>query len=734
MQRLITAIFLVTVALGWSSVLAQTVPEERPKIGLVLSGGGAKGFAHIGAIKVLVEAGVPIDYVGGTSMGGIMGGLFALGYHPDSLEKIMKEQDWESVLSDKIQRRNLSMTEKDEDDKYFFSLPFHDKRITLPRGLVAGQSIYNLISYYASPGCNIHSFDQLHIPFLCVAADIETGESVTLDQGYLPDALRATMAIPSVFPPVLVDGRLLVDGGLFNNYPVEEVLEKGADIIIGVDVTQKPQSKDDLNSIIDILGQSTRFLRMPLQRKNIEKTDIYIRPDLDEYSMSSFTSADSIILRGERATRAALPEILALLDSLRQHHDMTPHYVLDAVPVDSILISEVVIKGTHHMSSATVAKVLQVEELEKHSTRKVIRSLERLYGTQNFNLIRYRFEPTEHQGQRLRVELNEKEGGEFRLGVHYDTDFKAAFLMNMTFRNVLTSGGKLMFDLALGDNNRFAATYLYHRGNKPGVGVRLSAQNFKTYLYENKRRIGTFNFSNALFDIYSQATVADFTLVGGGIQMEFSGVKPNVFLIDLETSYEYNTNLFAFLRIDNLNRATYPTKGLRLAADFKLVSETKDSLDNYVPPTTFLAVRYNQAYTLHPQLSMLTSAYVGSQLSGGSNTLPQYNMYLGGLRETQFNGIFPFVGLEFMQVAAENTLAARIDLQYEFYRNFFLIPKWNMGFYAGDMKDVFVKHRAINGYGLSLGVRTPIGPIEVTVMSSDHHHRLLGYFNLGYNF
>lgn len=253
-------------------------------------------------------------------------------------------------------------------------------------------------------------------------------------------------------------------------------------------------------------------------------------------------------------------------------------------------------------------------------------------------------------------------------------------------------------------------------------------------MYENKRRIGTFNFSNALFDIYSQAAVADYTLVGGGLQMEFSGVKPNVFLIDLETSYEYNTNLFAFLRIDNLNRGTYPTKGFRFAAEFKLVSETKDSLDNYVPPTTFLTARYNQAYTLHPRLSMLTSAYAGSQLSGGSNTLPQYNMYLGGLRESQFNGIFPFVGLEFMQVAAENTLAARIDLQYEFYRKFFLIPKWNIGFYASDMKDIFAQQRAINGYGLSLGVRTPIGPVEVTVMSSDHHHRLLGYFNLGYNF
>jgi NTE family protein len=734
MQRVFTIIFFLTLAFGWPPLLAQTAKEGRPKIGLVLSGGGAKGFAHIGAIKVLVEAGVPIDFVSGTSMGGIMGGLFALGYHPDSLEKIVREQNWESILSDKIQRRNLSMVEKEDDDKYFFSLPFRDKRITLPRGLVAGQSIYNLISYYASPGWDIHDFDKLQIPFLCIAADIETGESVTLDHGYLPDALRATMAIPSIFPPVIVDGRMLVDGGLFNNFPVEEVLEKGADIIIGVDVTRGPQNRDQLTSITKILGQSTLFLRMPLQRKNIEKTDIYIQPDLDEYGVSSFTHADSIIRRGERAARAALPQILLLLDSLRQLYDMTPEYAFDAAPVDSILISEMVIKGTDHISTATVSRILQIEEPEKYATRKIFRSFERLYGTQNFNLIRYRFEPADHPGQRLVMDLSEKEGGEFRLGLHYDTDFKGAILMNMTFRNVLTSGGKLMFDLMLGDNNHFASNYLYQRGNKPGVGLRLSAQNFKTYLYNDKRRSGTFNFSNALFDIYSQATIADYTLVGGGIQMEFSGVKPNVFLVDLESSYEYNTNLFAFLRIDDLNSGTYPTKGFRLAADFKLISATKDSLDNHVPPTSFLAARYNQAYTLLPKLSLLTSAYAGSQLSRNSSQLLQYSMYLGGLWERRFNGIFPFVGLEFMQVAAENTLVARMDLQYEFYRNFFLIPKYNIGFYATDMKDVFVEQRAINGYGLSLGVKTPIGPIEVTVMSSDYHHRVLGYFNLGYNF
>lgn len=725
--------FIISFFLVISSTLAQ-VNDDRPKIGVVLSGGGAKGFAHIGALQVLVDAGVPIDYIGGTSMGGIMGGLLAAGYHPDSLEKLVLDQDWDKLLADVLSRKSMSMTEKEESDKYFFSLPIRERKISLPKGLVAGQSVYDLLSYYASPGYTIRNFQELEIPFLCVAADIETGEYVTIKEGYLPDALRATMAIPTVFSPIEIDGKLLVDGGLVNNYPVVEVKKMGADYIIGVDVSDPLKTKKELNTFVKILDQSTSFLRKPLHKQNLEATNVLIRPDLKGYGVSSFNHADSLILRGKVAAEKMLPDVLRLLDSLGIQPESDAKYKLEASPLDSILINEIVIEGIQKVSSNFVKSVLQLEVVEYHSLEKIYNAISKLYGTQNFEYIRYRFDPLERGGYRFAIDLKEKVGGEFRVGLHYDSDFKASFLLNLTFRNVWLSNGRLLFDLALGDNNAFRANYLFERGWKPGFGVQLEAENFMAYTYQGDDRIASFNFSNALFTVYTQSNIADFTTILGGIQMEYSSITPDVFLVDFDRFYEYNTNLVGAVTMDNLDRIDYPKRGFRFRSTFKFVTDVEDSLNNMVSPTAFLSARYTGAFNLHPRLTLIPKAYFGSVLSRGDAVLPQYQVYMGGLRDGDLNGVFPFVGLEFMQLTDYNALIGRIDIQWEFYKNFYAIPKWNMAFRSDHLEQIFTEHRMINGYGLTLGVSTPLGPIEVSIMSSDYTNEVNGYFRLGYNF
>jgi len=729
---LVFSLLLLTLVGIQISLFAQPT-ADRPKIGLVLSGGGAKGFAHIGALKVLVDAGVPIDYVGGTSMGGIMGGLFALGYHPDSIGKMVMEQNWDDLLAGKISRTKMSMSEKMEDGKYFFTIPFRDKKLKLPSGLIAGQSVYDLLSYYASPGYVVGSFSNFEIPFLCIAADIVSGEYVVLDSGYLPDALRATMGIPTVFAPIEIDGKLLVDGGLVNNFPVEEVKKRGADIIIGVDVSDPPKTKEELNSLVKILDQSTSFLRKPLHEKGIANTDILIKPDLQGYGVSSFNNADSLILRGERAARKMLPQIKAMLDSIQNICSFQPEYKLNAQPLDSILINEIIIEGINRVSPNFVRSVLQLEVTHYHKLKKIYNALTKLFGTQNFEVIRYRFEPLERGGYRFVINLNEKEGGEFKVGINYDSDFKASLLLNLTFRNMLLSNGRLLFDLALGDNNVARINYLYDRGWKPGFGVQLEAKNFKALVYEEDAKVGSFDFSNALFDVYTQSNIANFTFIGGGVQFEFSSLKPDVFLFDLESTYKFNTNFVAFLKMDNMDRLNYPCSGFRLTSHFKLITDMKDSLAQPTDPTAFIAARYKAAISLHPKLTLVPGAYFGSTLSRGEYVLPQYSTYMGGLRESDMNAIFPFVGLEYMEVNQYNGLIGRLDVQYEFYKNFYLTPKYNIGVSSENLKDIFTENNPINGYGLSLGVNTVIGPIEVTIMSSDYNKKVLGYFNLGFN-
>jgi len=727
-------IFIFFVILLFPKSLFSQQKGERPKVGVVLSGGGAKGFAHIGALKVLVEAGVPIDYIGGTSMGGLMGGLFSLGYSPDTLEKIVLSQDWMSILSDKISRNDLSLPEKEEDGKYFFTLPFRQRKIQLPSGLTAGQSVYNILSYYSSAGFYESDFRKFPIPFLCVATDIETGESVTLDHGCLADAMRATMAIPTIFAPVIIDGKLLVDGGLVNNYPVKEVQEMGADIIIGVDVQDKLFNKTELNSIFKILDQSTAFLRRPLHQEGLKETDILIKPDLEGYGVSSFTSADTIIRLGELAARQMLPEILHLVDSLKMFKNPLVKALEEARPIDSLFVQELVIHGLTKVSPGIVTGFLNIKVPQYIHYDQFIHSIERLYGTRSFENITYDLLKLDRGGWRINVYLKEKEGADLQVGINYNTDFNASLLINSTIRNFLLPGGRFSANLDLGENSSVELEYLIERGLKPGIGARIKTYSADVYTFDHNQKTGTFGFSSIFADIYTQSNIHDYSAFGFGVEFEYSSVKSDVLSEDFIKTYEYNTNLFGFLKIDDLDRAVFPRKGNKLHSELVLVTDIEDSIQRKSDPTLFFTTRYFGAVPVNKKLTLQPQLLFGSVLSHGSTIPPQYNMFMGSLTDKYGKGVFPFVGLQFMQITNLQSIAYRLDIQYEIFPNFFATAKYNLGFHSFDLEKIFYDNPAINGYGFTLGINTLLGPVEFTVMNSDYSNKWIGYLNIGYVF
>jgi NTE family protein len=257
---------------------SELIGQQRPKVGLVLSGGGAAGLAHIGAIKVLEEAGIQIDYVAGTSMGSLVGGLFAMGYTAAEMEKVVKDMDWESLLADGIPRSDLTFEYKEQLEKYFYDFPINQGKLQLPTGLIAGTNITNMLAGLSWPAYNIKLFNQLPRPFLCIGADVVTGQEVVLKSGTLHDALRASMAIPTVFTPVEVNGTLLIDGGFINNFPADHLKAMGADIIIGIDVQRELYKKNEIHSVISILKQISTLTREDINAKNRLLCDILIRP------------------------------------------------------------------------------------------------------------------------------------------------------------------------------------------------------------------------------------------------------------------------------------------------------------------------------------------------------------------------------------------------------------------------------------------------------------------------
>ena len=300
-----------------SLYLNAQVQGKRPKIGLTLSGGGAKGLAHIGILKAIDSAGLKVDYITGTSMGGIIGALYATGYSGKEIERLTKEIDWDVLFSNNISLNVLSMEEKEQYSRFALELPFINQKIRLQTGLIKGQELSLKFSELFFPVHQIRDFNQLPIPFKCMATDLETGKLVVLDTGSITAALRATMAIPSVFSAVDLDNRQLVDGGLVRNFPVKNVKGMGADIVIGSNVTAGLSRIDKIKNPVDVLMQMAFFREAEDFQEELPLTDIYIHMPMEKYTTGSFGSSKEILKIGMETGDQYYPVFKKLADSIQ---------------------------------------------------------------------------------------------------------------------------------------------------------------------------------------------------------------------------------------------------------------------------------------------------------------------------------------------------------------------------------------------------------------------------------
>jgi NTE family protein len=293
---------------------AQVATDDRPRIGLALSGGGARGASHVGLLKVLERERIPIDYIAGTSMGSIVGGMYASGMSTEEIEAQLTAVDWDDVFKDKIDRKNRSFRRKTDDRLWLIGgkVGFKHGDVQLPAGLIQGQKINQLLIQLTLPVADIDDFDDLAIPYRAIAADIQTGETVVLDSGSLPKAIRASMSIPAIMTPVPWGDRKLVDGGIASNLPIEVVREMGADIVIAVDISTPLSEEDASTSLLSVTGQLTGFLT----RRNVEaeiatltEQDILLVPDLGDIATGDFERIAEAIPTGVASAEEHLAEL-----------------------------------------------------------------------------------------------------------------------------------------------------------------------------------------------------------------------------------------------------------------------------------------------------------------------------------------------------------------------------------------------------------------------------------------
>jgi len=731
----------------------------RPRVGLILSGGGAKGIAHVGALKVIEELGIPIDYIGGTSMGSIVGGLYALGYTSIQLENFVKEADWTSLLTDRVLRQHVSIYEKGERKRYWLQFPIKDRRIELPLGILSGQNVSNLFTELASPAYAQQDFSKYKIPFLCVATDIETGAEVVLEQGNLVKAMRASMAIPSVFTPELIDGKRLYDGGLVNNFPANLVRDKGIDILIGVDVSSLDKTKE-INNIYQVMEQVVFMSSLPLNEANKQLCKVLITPDISEYSASSFNAVDSLIIRGERSARLNYGELKALADMLQSFEtDKSKEWTDCPQPLQSFYVGEVQINGLKYISREFFLHKLELNFPSELTFLQLNKALDKLKGTQVFHSIVYHLNPLPGETEtansgipvvELQFDCVEQSTNMLRVGLLYDQEYKAALLLNLSLRNALLNNSKANAELSIGTNPAFSLSFLHTpsfqlrkktvTNQSPSIKRRpspdwlfyIKGNRFDAYYYSENQRTTAYNFSDLSAGVQLLFSPSNNNAFGAGINGDYSLMKIYIGEItgDVKSEDLYLTYRIFYER-DTYNEDYFPTSGGKFRFEgtyHKGLSKDIRQLKGF-PGVTF---RSNFAVSSVDRWSLHTGVDAGAIF--GINVPLHYMMRMGGAPNKHLYNHFTFMGMHFLQKYNENAWVAHLNNQVRLWNNIYLIFRTNIGKTEHDLSELITLKNFLVGCGVSVQYNTVVGPLGFTVSTSNVTKTVLGAFNFGFWF
>jgi NTE family protein len=719
------------------SLFAQS-QYKRPKIGLVLSGGGAKGFAHIGVLKVLEEAGIQIDYIGGTSMGAVIGGLYASGYTATQIDSIFQKTNFDELINDYIPRASKNFYEKRNDELYAFVLPFNKFRVGIPEALSKGMYNFNLLTRLTRNVKDVKDFNQLPIPFLCIATDIESGEQVLLNKGNLAQAMLASSAFPSLFSPVEIDGKLLIDGGVVNNYPVDEVLKLGADIIIGVDVQDGLKDRTLLRDATKILVQISNLNMIDRMRENVKKTTFYIKPDIKEYGVISFDKGREIITKGEEATFAIYEKLKKLVPENNAYHKPKLQIVSD-----SIFVSEVKVNELKNFTKAYVKGKLRFKEGTKITNEKLQSGINNIKATQNFSAINYTLEPNGY-GETLDISLKEDPLKTFlKFGLHYDGLYKSAVLANISQKNLFFKNDNASLDLIIGDNLRYNLDYYVDNGFNISFGFKSTFAQFNRNVANSIQPGGIVGGDISLINIdfkdwtnqaYFQSVFVQKFLIGAGLEYKYLRIIPITIAKnspDIDNSNYFS--VFGYLKYDAFDNKYFPTKGWTFTGDIHsyLMSSNQTKTFN---PFTILKADFAVAFKVIPKLVFKFQTDAG--VSIGEKSVPFFDFVLGGYGFAPVNNFKPFYGYDFLSIGGDSYIKTAGTLDYEFYKkNHFNFSAnfANIGDKIFSSLDWFSPPK-YSGYAVGYGLETILGPIEVKYSWSPEDSKGFAWFSIGYVF
>ena len=650
MQRthVASAALAASLTLFTLAALAQTTGgKATPRIGLALSGGGARGLAHVGVLKVLEELRVPVHCVTGTSMGAIVGGAYAAGSNAAELEEFVRKADWDDVFRDSPPRAEISTRRKIDDYKTLFAPEYGvtPGSLFLPKGLIAGVSIEGFFRQLTQQVVEVGDFDRLPIPFRAVAADIETGEAVVLSHGSLSRAMRASMSVPGAIAPVEIDGRLLVDGGIANNLPIDEARKLCGDVIIAVNISTPALKRNEISSALTVGTQLINFLgkaNVERQLASLGPRDVLIAPELGDISAGSFNRAGDAVRVGEDAARALAQSLGRYSLPAAEYEALRRRQVTELKPVG--VVDEIRFEGLRRTSPEVLRALLETKPGEPLSEEKVGADLRRIYGRGDFESVDYQIR--QEAGRRIMViQPREKEWGPdyFRFGLGLATDFQGENTFNLlaqyrrTWLNRL--GGEWLTEIQVG-RETFFHTELMQPVEERGrwfVAPYARIGNELRYVFSGDERVGEYQTKETRLGLDGGSYLGTWGEARLGLVWRRVDARTETGPAILPDVDETTVGLRGLLYVDQLDNAWFARSGYRLVATAYAADEGLGSDHNYQRVDGELsAVKSWGAHTLNFKISGGTDFH--SDMPAYENFTLGGPLRLSGYRIDQFSG------------------------------------------------------------------------------------------------
>ena len=747
--RRILAALLFAILLAHTACAQGTAPDgvDRPRVALVLAGGGAKGMAHIGVLQVLEQAGIPIDIVCGTSIGSLVGGMYALGYTPASMDSLVRSVDWNTLLSDKVTTDELTLTDQRKATTYCLSLPVNigrgeKKRSIGSSGLITGHNIANLFTRLTIGYHDSIDFDSLPRPFACVAVNMVDYGEVDFHSGQLATAMRASMSIPAVFSPVRLDTMLLVDGGLQNNYPADLAKQMGADYIIGVDIRgSKTYTVDELENTMNMVMQLIDVNCVNKYDDNLAITDIPIFVDVEPYSAASFTAAatDTLIRRGREAALSKWDDLIALRNKLYpdgqrpadednrwpRRNAMNATAKDYTVAADTILFEDIAPNDQRYLTARF--KLQDKDSLTLSTVESMVSALrsQLFYNDASYSL----------SDSTITLASTGKKLSQLYLGVRYDNEEKVALALGAEHHFHTRMPLTTLLSIRLGERNlgrldliarpawmsSMRLTYFFQYNE-----IDVFDHGDKDFNYEYRSHtveLAPFNIStNRLaFSLYARLNRLDLTNALSSYKLEANS------LVDNLTTYSYH----ALLSIDTQDETVFPSRGQHLTLQYGLYT-TNGLKYNGGTPISLIGARWALNIPLSSRLTLRPQLYGRTYTRNALNSL--YANTIGGPFFAHYTeGQMPFAGLNHVELAQRRFLAAGLTLQQRIATNNYILLYTSAGQTASQFSQLFKTHTLL-GLSLAYAYNSIIGPIAASVGYNNRSEKLSAYINIGYVF